>query len=159
MRKTTLKSKKAFTLVELMIAIGIVILLFALSINSLIRSRMTANEAAAIRTLRIYHTAFASFRAVNPRYPWELEELGSEYSDPPYIDSALARSFARRQGYEFFINEAEGDFFQIAALPQNSGVTGNRMFVIDQSGVIMEAGGVAVGVLDELTFEDLQPIQ
>ena len=160
MREMILKTNRAFTLVELMIVVAIVILLVALSINGLMRSRITANEAAAIKTLRTYHTAFASFRTVNPGYPWELEELSSEYSNPPYIDNALARSNAIRQGYEFFISEVEGDYFQIVAWPQRSGVTGNRIFVIDQSGVMMEAvGGVATGGSQTLTFDNLQPVQ
>ena len=59
------KSNKAFTLVELMIAVAIVILLVALSINGLMRSRITANEAAAIKALKTLHSAFASFRTAN----------------------------------------------------------------------------------------------
>jgi len=154
MRKITFKSKKAFTLVELMIAIGIIILLFALSITSLIRSRMTANETAAIRTLKTLHSVYASFRVINPRYPWGLWELGTQASDPPYIDDDLANQSARRQGYVFSYegtNRVEGEnlvstgddrglnTFLISAQPEFPGVTGNRIFYVDQSGEVCEA--------------------
>jgi len=48
MMRRKIQNKRGFTLVELMIAVGIIVLLAALSINSLMRSKITANEAAAI---------------------------------------------------------------------------------------------------------------
>ena len=134
MRKTTFKSKKAFTLVELMIAIGIIILLFALSINSLIRSRMSANEAAAIKTLKTLHAAFASYRIVNPTYPANLTVLASEV--PPYIDNLLAEG--TRQGYDFEIFDVDENTFRLCAEPVSGGITGNRIFYIDESGEIIQ---------------------
>ena len=125
------------------------------------RSRMTANETAAIRTLKTLHSVYASFRVINPRYPWGLWELGSGSSNPPYIDDDLANQWARRQGYVFGYegtNKVEGGIlkptgddsglntFLISAQPEFPGVTGNRIFYVDQSGEVCEAeDGVFAG--------------
>jgi prepilin-type N-terminal cleavage/methylation domain-containing protein len=129
--------KQGFTLVELMIAIGIIITLAALSINSLLRVRMTTNEAAAMKTLRTLQSAFISYRTVNSEYPYNLNILASE--DPPYIDSALASG--TRNGYNFMVDEAESDRFSLSASPVASGTTGNRIFYIDESGEITQEEG------------------
>jgi len=135
MRKITIKSKKAFTLVELMIAIGIIILLFALSITSLVRTRMTANETTAIKALKTLHAAFASYRVVNSAYPESLAVLGAE--DPPYIDDLLESGI--RQGYEFEVVDADENIFIISAIPVSE-QTGGRSFWIRESGEMVQQG-------------------
>ena len=143
MRRTTFKSKKSFTLVELMIAVGIVILLLALSINGIIRSRISANEAAAIKTLKTLHAAFSSYRFANSVYPYDLVELGGEYSDPPYIDRVLAEG--TRQGYNFavthwgfFARVGDGEeTFVITAEPVHWVFTGHREFYVTESGEVI----------------------
>ena len=144
------KSNKAFTLVELMIAVAIVILLVALSINGLMRSRITANEAAAIKALKTLHSAFASFRTANRRYPESLEELGSRVQDPPYIDDLLAEG--ERQGFYFWVESFDGagdgvNTFVISAIPVDTGITGNREFYLTESGEVIEGNAEqALGV-------------
>lgn len=141
MKKIVFKANKAFTLVELMIAVTIVILLVALSINGLIRSRITANETAAIRALRTLHTAFAGYRIVNMSYPRNFIELVSE--EPPYIDEKLVAG--TRQGYRFNIQDADANTFRIVASPIDGGITGNRSFYIDQLGEIADQDGASLG--------------
>ena len=142
-----IQNKQGFTLVELMIAIGIVVLLAALSINSLLRSKITANEAAAIKTLKTLHSAFASYRTVSPTYPDKLSVLGTE--NPPYIDSTLATT-RRRRGYVFDVERADSNTFQLSASPVNQGITGKRFFYIEEAGTIYGGdltflGGAVVG--------------
>ena len=136
--------KQGFTLVELMIAVGIVILLVALSINGLIRSRMTANEAAAIETLQTLHSVFSSYRFANPAYPTDLNDLVLD--DPPYIDAALASG--TRQGYEFSVasfDSVDSDTFTLRAIPSNPGITGSREFYVMVSGEIYDQDGITLG--------------
>ena len=139
-----IQNKQGFTLVELMIAIGIVVLLAALSINSLLRSKITANETAAIKTLKTLHSAFASYRTVNPTYPTTIAELDSEI--PPYIDSALTVT-RRRRGYLFRVMQADSNTFQLSASPVNGGVTGKRFFYIEEGGEIYDGDGVGLGAV------------
>ena len=143
-RREKIRKIQAFTLIELTIAVGIIVLISALSIHSLLRAKVTANEAAAMKSLRTLHTAFASYRVVNPNYPDALKDLAQ--ATPPYIDNALAAG--RRQGYDFAIEEVDANTFRLAAIPVTEGVTGNRSFYIDQGGEIITGGGGGVGIAD-----------
>ena len=144
MRMKNIKSNKAFTLVELMIAVGIVILLAALSIKGLMRSKITANETAAIETLQTLHSVFSSYRFANSAYPTNLNDLVLD--DPPYIDAALASG--RRQGYEFSVanfDSVDSDTFTLRAIPSNPGITGSREFYVMVSGEIYDQDGITLG--------------
>ena len=144
MRKKSIKSKRAFTLVELMIAVGIVILLAALSINSLMRSKITANEAAAIKSLRTLEAALISYRVVNSRFP----DANVAYAvlcnaNPPYLDSnwlidpksEYPSNWAIRRGYRIEIKliSAGGQRYSLLAEPDKQGITGIREFMLDNS--------------------------
>ncbi|MDD5617685.1 MAG: prepilin-type N-terminal cleavage/methylation domain-containing protein [Candidatus Omnitrophica bacterium] len=154
MRKSALKSNKAFTLVEIMIVVGIIIVLASLGIPSLLRARITANEAAAIKGLRTLSAAFASYRVVNPRYPVVFAELCGKTT--PYLDNSWGNTDSTyssnpRQGYVYIMKFAEDEAmgrFLILATPQRAGVTGNRAFEITEDGeVIDSSSGLGIGAV------------
>ncbi len=86
MKKILRKTNKGFTLVEIMVAIGIIITLAALSITGLVRSRITASETAAIESLKTLQAAFEYYRLVNTDYPRIFEDLCT--ATPPYLDAS-----------------------------------------------------------------------
>ena len=67
-----LRSKKGFTLVEIMIVVAIIALLAAIAIPNLLRARHNANESAAIGSMRTFSSALESFRAAQTSYPSAL---------------------------------------------------------------------------------------
>lgn len=128
-----MRSKKGFTLVEIMIVVAIIVLLAAIAIPNLLRARLSANEATAIAAMRTLSTAMESYRAAQspPAYPNALTNLNA--SNPPYIDSVLAGG--NKSGYTFTV-AGGGNTYGITAAPQTANVTGVRSFYVDQSGVV-----------------------
>ena len=128
-----MRSRKGFTLVEIMIVVAIIVLLAAIAIPNLLRARLSANEATAIAAMRTLSTAMESYRAAQspPAYPTVLTSLNA--SNPPYIDSVLAGG--NKSGYTFALSGG-GNTYGIVATPQSENVTGVRSFFVDQSGVV-----------------------
>ena len=130
------KQSSGFTLVEIMIVVAIIALLAAVAIPNLLRARHNANETAAIATCRTLSSAEESFRAAqNPLTDGNLNALS--VAVPPYIDATLA--LGTKQGYTYAFTVAPAaNVYQITATPVTVGVTGTRIFSVDQTGVVMD---------------------
>lgn len=74
-----MKKQQGFTLIELMIVIAIIAIIASIAIPNLLSSRLSANEAAAIATLRNLHAAQDQFQAMGIRDQDSLPPNG--YSD------------------------------------------------------------------------------
>lgn len=57
------RTKKGFTLIELMIVIAIIAIIAAIAIPNLVQSRIRANEASAVTAVKAYATAQVTFAA------------------------------------------------------------------------------------------------
>jgi len=139
-----LLGKKGFTLVEIMIVVAIIALLAAIAIPNLLRARHNANETAAIGSMRTISTACESFRAAQSpvTYPANLAALSG--AAPPYIDATLGTG--TKQGYNFAYVLVSANQYTCTATPVTVGVTGTRIFFVDESGVIRlnNAAGVPI---------------
>lgn len=142
------KSLTGFTLVEIMVVIAIVATLAALAISSMLRSRMNANEVAAIAGCRSIATGSQNFyNSSSPHsYPSVLMDLTTPVSNPAYIDSVLASG--TRQGYVYLYALVDAEHFTLNANPVSSGTTGNRRFFVDQTGVLRANGTQAASTSD-----------
>src|ERR1700741_729864 len=82
-----------FSLVELLVVVAIILIIAAIAIPSLLRSKMAANEASAIGSLRTMNTSSVAFSTTYGNYPTKLGDLGPSTTPSStaadLIDSAL----------------------------------------------------------------------
>ena len=142
----TKNTQKGFSLIELLIVVAIILIIAAIAIPNLLRSRMAANEASAVGSLRTLNTASVQYSTTyGTGFPVALSNLGP--ADPAtsaaadLIDSVLASG--TKSGYAFVLAGVAGtggtiDTYTITATPSTVGTTGQRMFFTDQSGVIRQ---------------------
>ena len=133
------KQEKGFSLIELLIVVAIILIIAAIAIPNLLRSKIAANEASAVGSLRTLNTASVSYSTSYGSYPQALASLGPSTSPTSttadLIDSALVTG--SKSGYQFtYSSPTPYQQYSITASPITPGVTGQRYFFTDQSGVI-----------------------
>ncbi|HEV2299155.1 MAG TPA: DUF4190 domain-containing protein [Candidatus Acidoferrales bacterium] len=125
-----------------------ILIIAAIAIPNLLRSKMAANEAAAVGSLRTVMTAAVAYSSTYGHgFPESLNLLGpsSDGSAPSagaagLLDADLATG--QRYGYNFTYQASSSrgngvlDMFRCNADPINPGSTGVRHFFVDESGVI-----------------------
>ena len=126
-----LRRHRGFTLVEIMIVVAIIVLLAAIAIPNLLRSRLNANEASAIASMRVIATAAVTYRANNPTFPADLGMLAN--ATPAYIDTFLGTGL--KQGYNFTVTGG-WNTFNATGVPVQPNVTGVRCFFVDESCIV-----------------------
>lgn len=137
---------KAFSLVEMMIAIAIVIIVVTLVLPGMIRARMVAYEGAAIANLKIISNACQLYQINNAEFPDALTEMTE--SDPPYLDDVLASGFKGRYRFTY---EPVDDGFELHADPTGFLATFKaKQFYTDDSGTITSKVGGQAGPDDEI---------
>ena len=129
--------------------IPFILIIAAIAIPNLLRSRMAANEASAVGTLRTYNIAMVTYATGCPTvgYPKSLANLGPGATDTEkclradLVGAQMAMPVPVKNGYRFSYSvepDADGHVtkYALAADPTTPGTSGARHFFTDESGVI-----------------------
>ena len=146
-----------FSLIELLIVVAIILIIAAIAIPNLLRSKIAANEASAVGSVRTYSTGFITYNALCPSigYPAVLSDLGPGTGQclggAAIVDPVLGAANPLKAGYKFvYLPTPDGQGINVTyvmnADPVTLGVTGNRGFYSDNSGTIRYAIGAAATV-------------
>ena len=126
-----MKSNKGFTLIELMIVVEIIAIIAAIAVPNYIRTRIQANEASAVASLRVILDAENSYNTQYYVYATDMASLTTE--DPPFLTGGDWT--APKNGYTYRVEGDPGNFIAYAT-PVEFNVTGWHGFLIDATGAI-----------------------
>ncbi|MDP2654131.1 MAG: type IV pilin protein [Candidatus Omnitrophota bacterium] len=125
-------NRKAFTLVEILLVVGIIALLATIAIPNLLRSRLSANESSAQSTLKTISTALESYYVTNNNYPNNTNLLIGDV--PPYLNKDFF--VGSYSGYSYTSNL--GDYYYTITATPVSASTGLHTFTITTGAVLQQ---------------------
>lgn len=140
-----------YSLIELLIVVAIILIIAGLAIPNFLRSRMAANEAAAVNACRMIVTAQVVYSSTyGLGYTQSLDQLGPppggglpDANFAELLDDILAGGNKHGYVFTYIPEDLDGDgrpeAFTINADPAVPGQTGDRHFFVDQSGVVRQS--------------------
>ncbi len=147
------REHSGFTMVELVLAMGIIVLIAAIAMPRLMGARKKATEVSAMASIKAIQTAESLYQSTYPAkgYSATLTNLGSNGStcenpspsNACLIDEVLASGL--KDGYIFDLlgdGKTPDQSYTLTATPVSS-ASGECTFTADQSGNIQVSSGIA----------------
>jgi type IV pilus assembly protein PilA len=140
-----MKNQRGFSLIELLLVVAVILIISAIAVPSFLRSRMRANEASAIASIRTIDTGAVTYSVAYPNvgFPAQLDMLGgaepcsASPASACLIDDAIAQG--GKGGYAF-VWTGDGATpsvtYTVTGTPQAPGSSGQSMYCSDQTNVI-----------------------
>jgi type IV pilus assembly protein PilA len=140
-----MRSHRGFSLIELLLVVAVILIVAAIAVPNFLKSRLRANEASAVASLRVINTAAVTYSIIYPDmgFPAQLTTLGganpcsASSTQACLVDDSLSQG--NKSGYSFVLT---GDgavpsvSYIIMGTPQAIGSSGQRMFCTDQTSVV-----------------------
>lgn len=145
------RTSKGFSLIELLIVVFIILIISAIAIPSLFRSKIAANESSAVSSIRQINTAEGTYSSSwGSGYSVDLASLGgtsaaclagATAANACLLDDLISVAPFSKSGYTFAAagtNQVGGinNGYEVNATANTVQTTGVRAFCSDASGVI-----------------------
>ncbi len=153
-----MRTEKGFSLIELLIVVGIILIIVAIAVPNLLRSKMAANESSAVASARTIGAANANYStAFRQGFAGSLAQLGPTSASCATVSSACAdlidsllsgisqaSAIPVKSGYVFTYlapnatptAATSNNTFSVVATPVLPGSSGVSTFCLDQTNVI-----------------------
>lgn len=158
-----MRKQKGFSLIELLIVVAIILILAAIAIPNLLKSRISANEASAVASIRTINTAEQSYIIAYPELGYADTLLKMSQPLPGVQVSSNAAGLldwvlgcpaqpCRKSGYDFAVINTSGapvNTYELTAVPAVYDQTGIRGFCSDKLSVMRfdQSGGTNCTVM------------